>query len=102
MALTPEEGAILGQLADNLRSATRFTPGQRSRRGYRAFNADVVWPLEQLQRRGFVKITERAAAGVEGGDTCWDGVAAELTPAGREAAAGHPRNSVGLPGVPEG
>jgi hypothetical protein len=101
MGLTPEEGAVLGQLADRPQEVTRFTPAATDRSGYRAFNLDVVWPLEQLQRRGFVSITERVAADSRSAETYWVTVSAELTPEGREAAAGRPRNSMGLPGIPE-
>lgn len=100
--LTPEESAVLGTLADRPRSVTRFTPTARGKAGYQSFNVDVVWPLEQLQRRGFVAITERTAVDTANAETYWDQVVAALTSAGREAAAGRPRNSVGQPGVPDG
>jgi hypothetical protein len=100
-SLTVEEGAVLEQLADNPRGVTRLTPTGRSRADYRAFNTDVVWPLEQLRRRGFVSITERKAADTGAAEVYWDAVAATLTPAGQDAVMGQPRNSVGQPGVPE-
>jgi hypothetical protein len=102
MSLTPEEGTVLGRLADNTYGVTRFTPPARSRSDYRAFNADVVWPLEQLRRRGLVAITAREGANVGGADTYWDAVVAFLTPAGQDAVTGQPRNSGGQPVVPEG
>ncbi len=101
MSLTPEEGVVLGRLADNPQGVTRFTPAAPSRSAYRAFNIDVVWPLEQLQRRGLVAITERTAADAGDAEAYWAAVSAALTPAGRDAAAGRPRNSVGEPGIPE-
>ncbi len=100
-ALSPEEGALLGRLADHPQEVTRFTPAAPDRSGYQTFNADVVWPLEELKRRGFVAIIERAAADTGGAERFWNAIAAELTPAGREAVAGRPRNSLGQPGIPE-
>ena len=102
LSLTPEEGAVLGQLADNPQGVTRFMPAARSQWGYRAFNVDIVWPLEQLRGRGFVRIEDRKVADTASGEVYWDGVAAQLTEEGKEAVGGRPRNSVGLPGIPEG
>jgi hypothetical protein len=102
MSLTPEEGAVLGQLADSPHSVMHFTPVAQSKAGYQSFNTDVVWPLEQLQRRGLVEITQRVAADTGGAATYWNAVAAALTPDGWETAAGRPRNSLGEPGIPEG
>ena len=101
MALTPEEGAVLGQLADRPYEATRFTPAAADRTAFRAFNVDVVWPLEQLQRRGLASIRERVPAEHQDAEHYWNAVAAELTTEGREAAAGRPRDSAGVPGIPD-
>ncbi|MGH7630817.1 MAG: hypothetical protein ACREOF_15810 [Gemmatimonadales bacterium] len=96
MLLSPEEGALLGRLADHPQGVTRFTPAAPGRSGYQTFNADVVWPLEELKRRGFVAIIKRAAANTGGAETYWNAIEAGLTPEGREAAAGRrPRNSLG-------
>lgn len=91
----------MGHLADNPERATRFAPTAQTRSGYQAFNVEVVWPLEQLQRRGFIETIERIAADTGGADAYWTSITAALTPAGRDAAAGHPRNSLGLPEIPE-
>jgi hypothetical protein len=101
MALTPEEGVVLGHLADRPQEVTRFTPAATDRDAFRAFNVDVVWPLEQLRRRGLVSIRERVPANHQDAEHYWTAVAAELTSEGREAAAGHPRDSAGVPGIPE-
>ncbi|MGH7518030.1 MAG: hypothetical protein ACREOC_11260 [Gemmatimonadales bacterium] len=101
LSLTPEEGAVLGQLADRPWDDTRFTPTSHDRSGYRAFNLDVVWPLEQLRRRGLAVITQRVGAET-GAELYWNAIAAALTPQGREAVAGRPRDSVGQPVVPDG
>jgi hypothetical protein len=102
MNLSPEEGAVFGRLADHPDSLTRFTPASPTRPDYQVFNADVVWPLEQLKRRGLVVITDRIAARTANADSYWEAVVAHLTPAGRQAAAGQPRNSIGQPEIPEG
>jgi hypothetical protein len=101
LSLTPEEGTLLERLADNPDGATRFTPAGHSRADYRAFNTDVVWPLEQLKRRGFVTITERQAAATGGAEVYWNAIVGVLTAAGQDAVHGQPRNSVGQFEVPE-
>jgi hypothetical protein len=101
LSLTPEEGALLEQLGDNPDGVTRFAPTARSRMDYRAFNTDVVWPLEQLRRRGFVTITERQQATTGSAEVYWDAIGGALTPAGQDAVLGRPRNSVGQLEVPE-
>ena len=83
MNLSPEEGAVLGRLAGHPDAVIRFTPASRTKPDYRRFNADVVWPLEQLRHRGLVAITDRTAARTSLSDTFWEAVAAALTPAGR-------------------
>jgi hypothetical protein len=102
LSLSPEEGAVLGQLADRPWANTRFTPTNLDRSGYRAFNVDVVWPLEQLRRRGLVVISERGRAETGAADLYWNAIVAALTPQGREAVAGRPRDSVGQPVIPDG
>ena len=86
--LSPEEGMVLGRLADHPDGVMWFTPASRSKTDYQRFNAEVVWPLEQLKLRGLVAITERQAADAGAADTFWEAVAAALTAAGRQALAG--------------
>jgi hypothetical protein len=87
MHLSAEEGAVLGQLAHHPDGVTRFTPASRTKPEYRRFNAEIVWPLEQLKHRGLVAITGRTAAPAEPADMYWEAVVAALTPAGRRAFA---------------
>jgi hypothetical protein len=83
--LSAEEGALLGHLAHHPDAVTRFTPASRSKSDYRRFNAEVVWPLEQLKHRGLVAIMDRTAAPAEPAEAYWEAIAAALTAAGRRA-----------------
>ncbi|HET8623398.1 MAG TPA: hypothetical protein VFM14_07535 [Gemmatimonadales bacterium] len=86
--LSPEEGTLLSRLADQPDAVMWFTPASSSKPDYQRFNAEVVWPLEQLKLRGLVAITDRKAADAGAADTFWEAVAAALTAAGRQALAG--------------
>ena len=74
---------LLKQLFGSSHPEVWFAPPARSMRGYQEFTTGTVWPLQRLTYRGWVEITERVPAGPRE-EQWWDGIAATLTPLGRE------------------